>query len=298
MSEPNHDHYIASSSGPSLKIPILFGVVIALVAANVYLFIQLDQMKTEMTLMRESLLTEVSDLRETSTVTNQTQQKRLETMREEVEAAKRQASMAVGQAKADAQKRVAELSRQLETERRRQAKAHEQVKSQINKVAAATNDNKTKIGEVKTTVKKTKSELDKTIAALTAVTGDLGVQSGLIATNAKELAALKALGEKNYYEFDIRKTKRPVRVGDIALKLKKTHHKKGRFTLEVIADDKVVEKKDRTLNEPLQFYTSAARQPYELVINEIYKNRIVGYLATPKVKKPRKQAQKTAAPST
>ena len=77
-------------------------------------------------------------------------------------------------------------------------------------------------------------------------------------------------------------------MGDIALKLKHTEREKGRFSLEVTADDKVVEKKYRTVNEPLQFYVSTARQPYELVINKVEKNRIVGYLATPKVKAPRK----------
>ncbi|MCP5114620.1 MAG: hypothetical protein GY953_27645, partial [bacterium] len=68
-------------------------------------------------------------------------------------------------------------------------------------------------------------------------------------------------------------------------------------TLDVIADDKTVEKKERTMNEPLQFYTLSARQPYELVINEVHKDRIVGYLAVPKVKTPRKVGT-TAAAST
>ena len=96
MTEENESnvHYIPPPSGPGLKIPILFGVVIALIAANVYLFLQLDQVKTQMAAMQDSLLDEVSDLRETSTVTNQTQQRRLETMREELEAARRQAAMA------------------------------------------------------------------------------------------------------------------------------------------------------------------------------------------------------------
>ena len=160
----------------------------------------------------------------------------------------------------------------------------------LTEVAKATDENKSSIGHVQTTVDATKTELDKTISDLKAVTGDLGVQSGLIATNAQELSALRALGDRDYFEFDIRKTKTPVKVGDIALKLKSTNQKKGRFTLEVVADDRTVEKKERTINEPLQFYVSSARQPYELVINQVEKNRIVGYLAVPKVKVPRKAA--------
>ena len=70
--------------------------------------------------------------------------------------------------------------------------------------------------------------------------------------------------------------------------LKKTDQKKNRYTIEVTVDDKVVEKKDKTVNEPVQFLTSKARQPYELVVNEVKKDVIVGYLATPKVMEPRK----------
>ena len=60
-----------------------------------------------------------------------------------------------------------------------------------------------------------------------------------------------------------------------------------RYTVDVVADDRTVEKKDRTVNEPLQFYVSGARQPYELVVNQVSKDRISGYLATPKVRETR-----------
>jgi len=298
LSDPNNAHYIPPPSGPGLKVPILFGIVIALAAANVYMFLQIDQLRTEVGTMQESLLDEVSSLRETSTVTNQTQQRRLETIREELEAARRQAAVAAGQAKKDATGRAeelaAQLARELESEQKRQRQANQEVKQEITQVAKAAEVNEATIGKVDTGLQETKTELAKTIEALTAATGDLGVQSGLIATNSKELSALKELGERNYYEFDIRKTKKPVRVGDIALRLKKTNRKKGRFTLEVVADDKTIEKKERTINEPLQFYVAAARQPYELVINTVEKNRIVGYLATPKVRVPRGVATASA----
>jgi F0F1-type ATP synthase membrane subunit b/b' len=233
--------------------------------------------------MREALLTEVSNLREASTVTSQANQRKLDTMREELEGARRQAAMAAGQAKVEATKHAEELARRLEAEQRRQQEVQQQVRQQLTQVAEATDANASRIGEVNTAVTSTRSDLDKTIAALRTATGDLGLQSGLIATNAKELAALKALGDRNYFEFNLGKTKQPQRVGDIALKLKKTDTKHNRFTIDVLADDKLVEKKDKNLNEPLQFYVSKARQPYELVINKIQKDRIVGYLATPKV---------------
>lgn len=293
MSEPNQDtHFVPQPTGPGLKIPILFGLVIALAAANVYLFLQLDQVRTEMASMRDSMLDEVSNLRETSTVTNQTQERRLESIREELEAARRQAAVAAGQAKTEATQRAEELARQLEAEQARQRQEQERTAQELSQglsqVATATDENKSTIGQVQTQVTETKTELEKTISALTAVTGDLGVQSGLIATNAKELAALRELGDRDYFEFDITRNRQPTKVGDIAIRLKDTNRNRGRFTLDVIADDKTVEKRQRTINEPLQFYVSSARQPYELVINTVERNRIVGYLAVPKVKIPRR----------
>jgi len=114
--------------------------------------------------------------------------------------------------------------------------------------------------------------------------GDMGVMSGLIATNGKELEALRALGDRNYYEFEISKKTGMKKVGDIALTLKKADMKRNRFTVDVFADDKHVEKKDKTVNEPVQMYVSGNRQPYEIVVNQVKKDTIAGYLATPKVK--------------
>jgi hypothetical protein len=145
----------------------------------------------------------------------------------------------------------------------------------------------TDVGNVKTDVAATRSELEKTIATLKAAQGDLGLQSGLIATNGKELAALKALGERNYTEFKLGKTKAPQKVGDIAVMLEKADPKHNRYTIRVIADDKTVQKKDKTLNEPVQFLLSKATQPYELVVNDIKKDLISGYVASPKVQQTR-----------
>jgi hypothetical protein len=288
VSDPNQVYLTPPPSGPGIKIPILFGAVIALVAANIYLYLQLDTVRTDIAKMRESILTEVANLRETSSVTTQTNRRHLDSLRDELEAARRQASMAVGQAKADADKRTEDIQRRFEAE---QKKVQQQVATQITEVKEAASATSAKLGEVttevgavKSEVASTKSELDKTIADLKRVTGDLGVTSGLVATNGKEIMALKALGDRNIFEFKLGKTKAPQKVGDITMLLKKTDPKKNRYTIEVVADDKRVEKKDKNVNEPLQFIVARApRQPYEIVVNEVKKDLIVGYLSTPKV---------------
>jgi uncharacterized phage infection (PIP) family protein YhgE len=276
-----------SGSGWSLKIAVLFGAVIALLAATVYLFIQLDSTRTELATFRKQALAEISNLREATSVNTATSRKSLETLRQELADARQQAAVAVGKAKTEALNRVETVNRQLAEEQKRQQAL---VASQISEVKQVATDATAKIGEVstdvtnvKTDVASTKAELDKTIGELKRVRGDMGEMSGLIATNGKELTALKALGDRNYFDFNLRKEKKPQRIGDIAIQLKKTDPKKNKFTLVVVADDKQVEKKDKNVNEPVQFYVAKARQPYELVVNEVRKDQIIGYLATPKV---------------
>lgn len=287
-SAPTTAAYPPPAPAPSSsKIPILFGAVIALLAANVYLFYQLSTLRTEVNKNQAATLAELDKLREATAVTSQTNRRTVDALRDQLETARRQASMAAGTAKAEALKRVEETRAQLEAAQQR---AQQQVTSQISEVKQATDTANSKIGEVgadvtnvKTEVASTKSELEKTVADLKRVSGDVDGHSTLIATNGKELAALRALGERNYFEFTVTKQKDAQKVGDVAILLKKSDPKHNRYTIELTADDKTVEKKDRTVNEPLQFLTSKAKQPYEIVVNDVKKNQITGYLAVPKV---------------
>lgn len=285
----------APSGGANSKIvPILVGAVIALLGANIWLYTQLDAVRNDLAEFRKTMANELLNVKETSSVSVQTARRNLAALRDELEAARRQAAMAAGQAKAEATKRAEELAQRLASEQQKFEKAQEQLKTELTQVGQTATEAKQKLGEVstevgsvKTEVAATKSELEKTISELKRVTGDLGVQSGLIATNARELAALKALGERNYYEFNLTKTKQHQKVGNIGILLKNTDPKRNKYTIEVLADDKKVEKKDKTINEPVQFLVAGSRQPYEIVVNEVRKNQIIGYLSVPKVQSAR-----------
>lgn len=283
-----------ASSGPGVKIPILFGAVLALVGASVYLFYQLSQVRGELAQTRDSLLAEISKLHETSNVSTQTSRRTVDALKKDVEKYRAQAAQLSGQAKIDATKHADDLAARLEKIQQEQGKQVAAVTSEVSQVKTETTAANAKIGEVstevgtvKTDVAKTRSDLEKTIADLKSTRGDLGVQSGLIATNGKELAALKALGERTYTEFKIAKSKAPQKVGDISVLLKHTDPKRNRYTIDVVADDKTVEKKDKTINEPVQFLLSKATQPYELVVNDVKKDLISGYVAAPKVQQTR-----------
>ncbi|HUS05844.1 MAG TPA: hypothetical protein VMZ52_06100 [Bryobacteraceae bacterium] len=283
-----------AGSASNLKIPVLFGSVVALLGANIYLYTQLDDVRNEFGKFRESTKNEISTLKESSSVSTQTARRSLTSLKDELEAARRQQFMAVGQAKAEATKHAEELARRLALEQEKQQKVQQQLSSDLTKVTEVATTATTRIGEVntevtavKSDVTATKSELEKTITDLKRVRGDLGETSGLVATNGKELQALKALGERNYFEFKLAKSKEPRKIGDVTMVLKKTDPKRNKFTVELVADDKKVEKKDKNVNEPLQFYVARARQPYEIVVNEVSKDQITGYLSTPKVQSAR-----------
>ena len=150
---------------------------------------------------------------------------------------------------------------------------------------------KEQIDGVRTDVTATRGDLETTKAKLDKTIGDLGVQSGLIAHTRDDLDQLKRRGDRNYYEFTLAKGKRPIRVATVSLQLRKTNPKRGSFTLNVTADDWTIEKRDRTLFEPMQFYSGRDRQLYEVVVMSVNRDTAKGYLSTPKEYPSQQQAQ-------
>jgi chromosome segregation ATPase len=161
---------------------------------------------------------------------------------------------------------------------KQQAAANEQISSVSNQVSAVQTD----VGGVKTDVGGVKQDLADTKTQLQSVMGDAHVMSGLIATNHDQLEELKHKGDRNYFEFTLNKNGKPTLLSTISLQLHKVDDKHSKFTLEVSSDDKKIEKKDKTLDEPLQFYSGKDPMLYEIVVNNISKNTVTGYLSTPK----------------
>lgn len=182
-------------------------------------------------------------------------------------------------AQREAAARAAALSKQEEET----AQQVQQSQQQLSSVSTDLGGVKTELTGAKGEIVATKTDLDATKKKLDSTIGDLGVQSGLIAHTRDDLEILKHKGDRNIYEFTLNKsTKKPTPVGTISLQLKKVDAKKGKFTLNVIADDRTIEKKDKNLSEPLQFYSGRDRMLYEVVVFTAEKNSISGYLSTPK----------------
>ena len=178
--------------------------------------------------------------------------------------------------------RAQQIIAREQAENKRLEEAQKATSQQVTAVSSEVSNVKTDVGGVKTDLGKTQTDLAQAVSQLQSMKGDLSDHSSLIARNHDELEVLKHKGDRTYYEFTLSKGDRKP-VGTVSLELRKTDAKKSKFTLVVYADDKRYEKKDRNLNEPLQFYSGKDPALYEIVVNTINsKNQIAGYLSTPK----------------
>jgi len=285
------------SSHTGIFVVLIAGLVVAL-AGDGFLLVRSNHIDEQMTQNTDATQAQIAKLGDATT---SLLEQRLATINDQMSAqvkgAQSSSAAAVKQARAQAEKQSAELSDKLEAQQQQVtgqiAELKDATSEADNKITAVSTDVdgvktdvngvKSDVNGVKTDVASTKDGLEKTGADLKRAMGDMGVMSGLIATNSKDLQALRELGDRNYVEFDLGKGQTQKKIGDVILTLRKSDPKHNRYTVAVTADDKIVEKKDRTINEPVQVYVHNSRQPYEIVVNQVNKDGIVGYLSTPKV---------------
>jgi chromosome segregation ATPase len=175
------------------------------------------------------------------------------------------------------------------------AKLEEEQQAAVKQIGAVQTDVstvKTDVGGAKASIAETQTDLAETKAQLQRTIGDAGVMSGLIARTHDELETLKHKGDRNYFEFTLKRGDKPTLLSTVKLQAKKVDDKRSKYTMVVSADDRNIEKKDKSLDEPVQFYTGKDPVLYEIVVNNISKNQISGYLSTPKG-----AVQAAAAPS-
>jgi chromosome segregation ATPase len=265
----------------------LVGALVLALAGNAYLLVRSSRLNDLLGSLRDDTQAQFARLDSSVAAQQSDYKERFQAVNTSVANTSDSAIAAIQKARLENQRKARELDKKLEE--RQQALTGEisslkdDTTSKIAEVSTDVNSVKSDVTGVKGDVASAHSELEQHGNDLKRVRGDLGVMSGLIATNSKDLGVLRELGERNYIEFTLSKNQPQTRVGDMTLTLRKTDPKKNRYTVEVMADDKRLEKRDRTINEPVQIYLAGSRQPNEIVVNEVKKDQVVGYLATPKV---------------
>ena len=216
---------------------------------------------------------------ESATAHNQAIMKRLGMTEESLKQQNEELASKLGETQKEVASRTSQLAaQQKQSEQRLRQESQQQYSAVTSEVGGV----KTEVAGAKTDIASTKSDLEATKMRLDKTIGDLNIQSGLVAKNRDELEYLKHKGDRNYYEFTLKKGDHPKPVSTVSLQLKKVDQKKGKYTLNVMADDRTIEKKDRNMLEPIQFYTGRDRNLYELVVFSEDKNSITGYVSTPK----------------
>ena len=272
------------SSNSASKIPYIIGGVAFLVILGflIYMVMDLQGNKKALTEAQEQIAALKKDLAANANKT----EKAFENLRDDFGVVREKLGVTqtqLDQAREAAQKIRAEQESQVkQLNARLSQKADAQQLSQFqeeasSKLGAVTAD----VSQVRTDVDATKKELETTRRDLVDVKETLSQQ---IAKNRDELQQLRLKGERNFYEFDIQKKKGPALVGDLRIGILKTDQKKKKFDLRIVVDDNTLDKKDRTVNEPVQFLVGRTKLRYEIVVNDVQKDRLIGYLSTPKDK--------------
>ncbi len=259
------------------KFVLVFLVLGALAVGEIYTLSRINSLggtiETQQAKMRKELVAQLqNDFSSRLTALENSNAQQLEKVREELEAiAKRKGS------KGGELRRAHALVEQLQTEQKHQV---DLLKQEIAQKA-----DQQQVGALTQDVSATRTDLDSTKKALEATRSDLGMARSefgtLIARNHDEIEQLRRMGERDYFEFSLDRN-RPQRVGGVGLVLRKTNPKRHRFNLAMTVDEMEIEKKDRTVNEPIFFYVGGSKRFYELVVNKVESQQVKGYLSAPK----------------
>ena len=255
----------------------VFVVLALLVGAQVYTISRLgstrEAMETQQATFQKTLTTQVDQqLTARSTALEASNAQQIDSLRKEID---------------DATKRSGSAGREVRRARTMVEKlqAEQQERTDALQQELAKKADQQQVGALSQDVSSTRTDLDGTKKLLDTTRSDLGMARSelgtLIARNHDDIETLRKLGDRDYFEFSLVKGK-PVRAANVGLALKKADVKRHKFNVVLQADDMDIEKKDKTVNEPVFFYLKGQKRFYELVVNTVQSNKVVGYISTPK----------------
>lgn len=264
----------------------LFGLVLALAAGEFFLFDGVRSLRSEASTMQASLVSEVSGVRMSTSLANDARGEQLEWLRAQVQEAIGDVQAAAGLAAHEAQWYARQLGARLALKQRHDQDIASRELSGARQAAeraqAAAGALAGEVYETRAAMAGAASGIDSAGTDIIGSRADLAMLGAGAAANARGLLSLSAAGERAYYEFDLRKGEQASTADGVAIVLRKANPRQNRYTIDLIAGNRVLEKKDRELNEPVTFFVSAHERPYEVVVNSIGKDRITGYISAPK----------------
>jgi hypothetical protein len=259
------------------KVLVVFLVLLLLVIGQVYILVKISS-------LRQSLEAQQANTRKELTTQLQ------DTLARRLGALERSNAEQLGALKEELDttaQRMGSTGQELNRARTIVSRLRKQQQEEMDSLRGelAQKANQEQLGALSQDVNSTRTDLDSTKRVLDSTRSELGMTRSefgtLIARNHDEIEQLRKMGDRDYYEFRLNRNQ-PQRLAGVILNLKKTNPKRHRFNLNLTVDDLEVEKKDRTINEPIFFYVSGAKKPFEIVVNEVKSEQVGGYLSTPK----------------
>ena len=262
---------------------VLALAILAAMAMNVYLFSRVNRLEVEAHTMQMSTGEEFSKLEETSIYRVAQARREVEELRKQLSETHKQISK---QAEASTRRRTRKLAESVSKQQRVQ---QEVLLGELRDVAGKAGQAQEGVtaveGELKTVksaAEQTRLQLSETGAALAStrdLIAELDVQMG---EQGKKIETLQQLGERQRVVFVLNKSKQSQKVADLQLRLRAANPKRNRYSLDIIADDKKIQQKNKHLHEALRFYLPGSPQPYEIVVTQMTKNQVIGYVSKAK----------------
>ncbi len=276
-------------SSPKRKSVLVAGLIVFLLLGNIYLLSRVNRLQIETANVESTLQDQIASLQERASIQAGKAHRDLDALREELATVrKKTASDASTTARRESDRVAKHVSQQ-------QRQQQEQFFGELQDVRATTDRVKSEVTGVQDDLFDVKADLDETksIALFTEseledTKGNVGQLRERVEGNQSAIAVLRKMNERDRIGFRLSKSKEMQKIANVQLRLRKTDVKQNKYTLEVLSDDRRVVKKDKNINEPVQFYADNAWQPYEIVITSIAKDQVMGYLSKPKVEMARK----------
>ena len=167
-------------------------------------------------------------------------------------------------------------AQQAEAQKKTAAKRGAPVDKRYKQLQAQLEDQQKQLKDTQDLVTKNRTDLESSLGS----TKD--ELNGSIARTHEELVVLQKRGERNYFEFDLTKSKQFQRFGPLTLSLRRTDTKHMNYDLSMVVDDNPLDKKRVNLYEPIWIHAESEGQPVQVVVNKISKNFVHGYISAPK----------------
>jgi hypothetical protein len=267
----------------------LVALIALLLAGNIYLLSRVSGLQTQMSDLQAKFSSDVQGLQTASSASAGEAARQVEELRVVLEEARKEAA---SKAQSEARRQSDRVAQTMTEHQRKQQEALLGQLGDVRTSAESANQGvevvRGDVANVRTEIDGQKSALEQTGSALQETRGNVDRLNGVVSENGTAIERLRKYNERERIEFNLTKSDEMQRVGDVQVKLRKTDAKRNRYTIEILADDKLVVQKDRHVAEPVEFYVGSGPLPYELVVTSVNKNNITGFLAKPKVEMARR----------